>query len=110
MMDFNLPMRDDEDESREAIRALAEMVAKRRSNQQPVEEAPEEDSDIVSAKQAALRGIAGEPDYSGLDLGEQVEEDIVAPDMPESATGEPVLEDDKLAKLKAIQQMLEKQR
>jgi hypothetical protein len=109
-MNFDIPMKDEEQIQREAAEALDRMLAKRRGNRVPIEKPTEEDPDILRAKQDALRSIAGEPDYSDLDLGEQYEEDIVAPDLAESATGEPVMEDDKLMKLEAIKRMLEKQR
>jgi hypothetical protein len=109
-MDFGIPkLKDEEEMADDHIRKIAEMLAERRAGRQPVENT-EPVMDDISAKQSALRSIAGEPDYAGMDLGEQPEEDIVAPGLPEEATGEPIMEEDKLAKLRAIQKMLAEQR
>ena len=99
-------MKTDDERQEDYIKNIARMLAERRVNRQPVENT-EPELDEVSAKQSALRSIAGEPDYP--ELGEQPTEDIVAPGLPEEATGEPVIEEDKLAKLRAIQKMLANQ-
>jgi len=105
-MKFDIPMKTDNEREEDYIKNIARMLAERRVNRQPVENTEPID-DEVSAKQSALRSIAGEPDYSGV--GEQPTEDIIAPGLPEEATGEPVMEEDKLAKLRAIQKMLAEQ-
>lgn len=102
MPDFTLPYKDESEYEAEMLQKLQEMVAARKAGQSPVE--PE--ADDVSTQLAALRKVAGEPDYSGMDIGEQLGEDTVDPTVTDDLPGEPVLDEDKAAKLAAIQKYL----
>lgn len=104
-MNFNLPEVDDERMKRLYAQKLEEMLANRKG------EIPELEPEIDDreGKIEALRGLAGEYDYSDMELGEQPNEDILAPDIVEEAPiGNPIMEDDKLANIEKLKKLLGK--
>lgn len=101
-MNFNTPQfKDNEEYEAEMVKKLEAMVAARRSGRTPIE--PE-----VDEKLEAIRKLAGteDVDYSGMDIGEQLTEDIVAPDIESELPSEPIMDDKKSAQLKALQKYL----
>jgi hypothetical protein len=105
-MDFKLPPIQDEAEyEAEMVKKLEEMIAKRRGRPSPSEEAPVEEQ---PDKMEALRKLAGEQVVEMPGLGEQPSEDDIDPSVVDEMPGEPIVDDEKMAQIRALQKYLQR--